>query len=123
MWKIKLENRDDGLKTLLHYNTFASLNKVLSFQLSNSEEGKPVEINFVVKRAKDKKDFAVDIGDFVNNSTTLTYYNPSIGTSGLTEPIIILQNEIYYFKVMYNLTMLNNSDTYELSIEFFIQKR
>ncbi len=123
MWKIKLENRDDGLKTLLHANTFTSLNKILTFHLSYNEDAKPVEINFISKRDKDKKNYATEISDFVDKKTTITYYNPGIGSSGLTEPMIILQNDDYYFKAMYLLNMVNNSDTYELSIEFFIQKK
>lgn len=54
---------------------------------------------------------------------TITYYNPGIGLSGLKEPLIILENDLYFFKVMFNTNVLTDSNSYLLTVEFFIQKK
>lgn len=124
MWKIKLSGRNDSLETIGNYSTFTSLNKVLSFEMNaEEEEYAPVEVNFVSKRDDEKKNFYIETSKMIDRSITVTYFNPGIGSSGLTEPLIILENDIYYFKVMFNTNMVNNSETYRLSIEFFVQKK
>jgi hypothetical protein len=77
----------------------------------------------VSKKDTTKKDYYIEISDLVEKKITVTYYNPGIGLSGLKEPMIILENDTYFFKVIFNTNVLNNSDTYQLSIEFFIENK
>ena len=124
MWKIELKNRNDALETICFQSSFTSLDKIITFSLSpDDEDYKPVEINFVTKKDKTKKDYFIYAGDLENGSMTITYYNPGIGLSGLKEPLIILENDLYYFKVMFNTNLVAESNTYLLTIEFFVQKK
>jgi hypothetical protein len=124
MWKIELANRNDSLETISFYSSFTALNKVLTFSLAPEDNSyKPIEISFVTKKDKSQKDFSVQAGDFIDNKITITYFNPGIGLSGLKEPMIILENDTNFFKVMFNTNLLKESDSYLLTIEFFIQNK
>lgn len=124
MWNIELTDRNDSLETLNFHSSFTSLNKTLSYKLSPSgNRADNIEINFITKKDKDKKEVFIEASGLVDKKMTIIYYNPGIGVSGLIEPLIILENEDSFFKVMFNTTLLNNSETYLLSIEFFIQKK
>jgi len=124
MWEIEQTKRNDSLETIKFHSTFISIDKIISYKLypkDKSIEG--VEINFVTTRDKEKKQFFIELGDLNNGQLTITYYNPGIGQSGLREPMTILENDLYFFKIMFNTNFLNNSDTYQLSIEFFIENK
>jgi hypothetical protein len=124
MWKIKLADRNDSLETISFHSSFTSLNKIVTFSLAPDDDSqKPVEINFITKKDKNQKDYFIQPSTLENNSMTITYFNPAIGLSGLKEPMIILENDLYFFKVMFNTNLLANSDSYLLTIEFFIQKK
>jgi hypothetical protein len=124
MWKIELASRNDSLETISFYSSFTALNKVLTFSLAPEDNSyKPIEISFVTKKDKSQKDFSIQAGDFIDNKMTITYFNPGIGLSGLKEPMIILENDTNFFKVMFNTNLLKESDSYLLTIEFFIQNK
>lgn len=124
MWKIELSKRDDALKTLMFNSTFTKLDQVVTYKLAPEKEIiDGVEIGFVSRKDTTKKDYYIEISDLVEKKITITYYNPGIGLSGLKEPMIILENDTYFFKVIFNTNALNNSDTYQLSIEFFIENK
>jgi hypothetical protein len=124
MWKIELKDRNDALETICFHSSFTSLDKIITFSLAPEDKSyKPVEINFVTKKDKTQKDYFIQAGDLENKSMTITYFNPGIGLSGLKEPMIILENDTYFFKVMFNTNLLAGSNSYLLTIEFFIQKK
>lgn len=124
MWEIELSKRDDALTTLLFHSTFTKLNQILTYKLApQSEVIDGVEIKFVSKKDTNKKDYYIEISDLIDKQITVTYYNPGIGLSGLKQPMIILENDTYFFKLIFNTNALNNSDTYQLSIEFFIENK
>ena len=124
MWKIKLKDRNDLLETIGFQSSFTSLDKIITFSLAPDDiKSKPVQINFVTKKDKNKKNYFIQAGDLEDGSMTITYYNPGIGLSGLKEPLIILENDLYFFKVMFNTNVLTDSNSYLLTVEFFIQKK
>jgi hypothetical protein len=124
MWKIKLANRNDSLETISFYSSFTGLNKVLTFSLEPEDQAHhPIEISFVTKKDKNEKNYFIQTGDLIDRNMTITFFNPGIGLSGLKEPMIILENETYFFKVMFNTNLLKDSDSYLLTIEFFIQNK
>lgn len=124
MWKIELSKRDDALTTLLFHSTFTKLDQILTYELApQSEVIDGVEIKFVSKKDISKKDYYIEISDLIDKQIIITYYNPGIGLSGLKQPMIILENDMYFFKVIFNTNVLNNSDTYQLSVEFFIENK
>ena len=91
MWKIKLKDRNDLLETIGFQSSFTSLDKIITFSLAPDDiKSKPVQINFVTKKDKNKKNYFIQAGDLEDGSMTITYYNPGIGLSGLKEPLIIL---------------------------------
>ena len=123
MWKIKLKDRNDLLETIGFQSSFTSLDKIITFSLAPDDiKSKPVQINFVTKKDKNKKNYFIQAGDLEDGSMTITYYNPGIGLSGLKEPLIILENDLYFFKVMFNTNVLTDSNSYLLTVEFFIKK-
>lgn len=124
MWEIKLKDRNDLLETIGFQSSFTSLDKIITFSLAPDDiKSKPVQINFVTKKDKNKKNYFIQAGDLEDGSMTITYYNPGIGLSGLKEPLIILENDLYFFKVMFNTNVLTDSNSYLLTVEFFIQKK
>ena len=124
MWEIKLKDRNDLLETIGFQSSFTSLDKIITFSLAPDDiKSKPVQINFVTKKDKNKKNYFIQAGDLVDGSMTITYYNPGIGLSGLKEPLIILENDLYFFKVMFDTNVLTDSNSYLLTVEFFIQKK
>ncbi|MGZ2368603.1 DUF6864 domain-containing function [Ancylomarina sp. YFZ004] len=124
MWTIKRTKRDDSKKVLLSESTFCSLDQVLSFELSIDDNTHvPIEINFIVKKDKQQKKFLTHSSELTNRELTITYYNPGTGSSGPLKPLTILENDLYYFKVIHQTTMTANSETYLLTIEFFIQNK
>ena len=124
MQEIKLKDRNDLLETIGFQSSFTSLDKIITFSLAPDDiKSKPVQINFVTKKDKNKKNYFIQAGDLEDGSMTITYYNPGIGLSGLKEPLIILENDLYFFKVMFNTNVLTDSNSYLLTVEFFIQKK
>ena len=124
MQEIKLKDRNDLLETIGFQSSFTSLDKIITFSLAPDDiKSKPVQINFVTKKDKNKKNYFIQAGDLEDGSMTITYYNPGIGLSGLKEPLIILENDLYFFKVMFDTNVLTDSNSYLLTVEFFIQKK
>jgi hypothetical protein len=124
MWEIELNKRNDSLKTISFHSTYTSLNNIVTFSLAPEDKSSnPIEINFITKNDKNEKKYFIQPSPLENNSMTITYFNPSVGLSGLKEPMIILENETHFFKVMFNTNLVNESNTYLLTIEFFIQNK
>lgn len=124
MWKIELIDRSDELETICFHSSFTSLEKIITFSLAPKDMSyKPVEIKFVTKKDINKNECFIQTGELLNDKMTITYFNPAIGLSGLKEPIIILENDLFFFKVMFNTNLLPKSNSYLLTIEFFIQKK
>jgi hypothetical protein len=122
MWNIKAHSRNDGLTTLLHYNTYIEYDKSITFELSPTNgEYPPILVNFSIRKDPSKSNFLTEKSELVNRTCTLTYYNPGKGSSGLLEPFPILANDVYVFKVMFQTILLNDANFLQLSIEFFIE--
>lgn len=78
-----------------------------------------LEVEFVVLRDKDKKDFDLNIEARGNNGLRVAFFNPTDGgTSGLNSPfglVILPPSDILGF--MFFLDVLRGSDVYRMTYE------
>lgn len=124
MHKIKYTGRNDRHISLHQGSTFCKLGTIISFELSDELSFYlPIKIDFTIKKDYLKKSLSTELSEFINDSLTVTYYNPAAGTSGPVEPISLLENDQEIFKLAFQVNKISNSDLVKLSYEFLSETK
>jgi len=126
MLKVKALGQDHPLnRPILSGITFGFWELELVFEVTTEHVGTPLRTKFLVKADKNRKDIEFEIGQIVDNTLTLTFFNPpKVGTSGLTMPTTILflgqsGQEKKVLALMFTITGMSNTDCYQMNYEFY----
>ena len=112
------QNNSNNIPILSGIN-FGFIDMPLFFEIQHEKIQSLLILELIVKNDKTKKTNELVNGGIKKNNWTLYYYNPSIGTSGLTAPIgnQLFENEIFAF--MFHIDRLEDANCYKLSYEFY----
>lgn len=121
MFKVKSLGQDKPeLKPVCSGITFGFLEKELVFEVTSDSIPIPLRVSFYVKTDKSKKDYEFEIGKIIENSLTLSFYNPSkSGSSGLKLPMSVIRVDRYLLGFMFRIETLLDTDCYQLAYEFY----
>lgn len=120
MLKVKsLGQNNPNNKPILSGITFGFIGMPLFFEVKHEkmDTNLTVEMNVVKDEKKDAN--TLESKGVENNVLKIQYFNPSIGTSGLTQPMGFVLFEKEVFAYMFYIDYLKNSQTYRLTYEFY----
>ncbi len=120
MFEVKSLGQNNPNKiTLLNGLTFGFIGLPLFFEVRHEKIETNLLVEFTVNNDEKKKSNEFVANKIENNVLKLYYYNPSIGTSGLVQPISIVQLDSELFALIFYIDYLKNSETYRLTYEFY----
>lgn len=121
MFKVKSLGQDKPeFRPIFSGITFGFMEKELVFEITSDPVPAPLRVSFYVKADKTKKDFDFEIGEIVENSLTLSFYNPpKSGASGLKLPTAILKIERNLLGFMFKIEPFPGTECYQLTYEFY----
>jgi len=120
MLKVKSLGQNNPNNTpILNGVTFGFVGLPLFFEVSHEKIDSALTVEFTVVKDDKKGNNTLDSKGIENNILKITYYNPTIGTSGLTQPMGygLFEKEIFAF--MFYIDYLKNAITYRLTYEFY----
>lgn len=120
MFKVKsLGQNNPNNIPIMNGITFGYIGMPLFFEVEADgiESKLIIELNVLQDKDRKTNEF-VSPNNIENNTVRYYYYNPSIGTSGLTQPIgIQVKTDVFGF--VFYIDYLKDSVTYRLSYEFY----
>ena len=124
MLTAKLKATNDRFQTLIKGTDFGTLNYPITVEIAwVDNKFPPIDFKIWILNDPLKKRLEIDISQLENRILNFYFYNPSFGTSGLTSPSTLLENNLYYIKFIFHTELLNYSDTFRITYEIFIEHK
>ena len=120
MFEVKsLGQNDPNNVPVLNGITFGFIGMPLFFEIKHEKIASSLTVELTVKKDDKKKENKIENIGIKKNIWKIDYYNPSLGTSGLTQPFGIQLFEKEIFAFMFYIDYLKNALTYRLTYEFY----
>lgn len=120
MFEVKsLGQNNSNIIPILNGITFGFIGLPLFFNVKHEKIETNLIVELLVDNNEKRKQNEFETKGIENNVLRINYYNPSIGTSGLTSPFGLQLFEKEIFSFMFYFDCLNNSKTYRLTYEFY----